>query len=219
MKLTFEYNFEKDVYNFIKTSKSLHNSSLTKFQQAYVNETGEKLDDELSVRNFIQDYSFKYKKEIEAKILEIQNSWDKIKETFLRRCNDMFEITYPDDTLKVYLTTNQRCSYSIDNNLFFVYVFSKSSNRIIMHEILHFYTKKVFYKKALDFGLIEMQYEDFKEALTEILNCEFSDLLNGAVDDGYPQHKHLRVFIKEFWSQNKNLHDLSLALFDKLKNS
>jgi len=76
-----------------------------------------------------------------------------------------------------------------------------------MHELLHFYTWEAFGREFKKKNVInERQYYDFKEALTEILNLEFADLMGGDYKDlGYPQHQEMRKRIKECWNKYKNL--------------
>ena len=50
-----------------------------------------------------------------------------------------------------------------------------------------------------------MAYNDVKESLTEILNLEFSDLMGGKLDSGYPQHKEMRQKIRSLWSDKKSI--------------
>lgn len=208
MRLFFSYDLDKDVYNFIRTSNSTHNPQPTKFHQQFTADTRKSLDDVTAVKKYIEEYFDKYKSDIENSINKIKKEWGLIEDQFIERSDSLFKYNYPDDIINVYLTTNQRCSYSTDNNNFFVYVFSKSPNLIIMHELQHFYTKEVFYRKILDAGLSEKEYEDIKESLTELLNIEFKDLLGGAVDNGYLQHQATRKLIREFWSQTPKLNKL-----------
>jgi hypothetical protein len=67
-----------------------------------------------------------------------------------------------------------------------------------MHELLHFYTWHTFGKKLLDQGLLKLVYNNIKESLTEILNLEFSDLMGGKLDSGYPQHQAMRQKFENF---------------------
>ncbi|OGZ38587.1 MAG: hypothetical protein A3F21_01165 [Candidatus Portnoybacteria bacterium RIFCSPLOWO2_01_FULL_38_39] len=74
-----------------------------------------------------------------------------------------------------------------------------------MHELLHFYTRHAFGKKLLDEGLSKLAYNDAKESLTELLNLEFPDLLNGKSDNGYPQHKEMREKVRALWLKQKDI--------------
>ena len=81
-----------------------------------------------------------------------------------------------------------------------------------MHELLHFYTWHAFGKKLVDEGLSKLAYNDIKESLTELLNLEFSDLMGGKLDTGYPQHQEMRKKIKEVWKSEKDIDKLVLNL-------
>ena len=87
-----------------------------------------------------------------------------------------------------------------------------------MHELLHFYTWHAFGKKLLDEGLSKLAYNDIKESLTELLNLEFSDLMSGKQDTGYPQHQDMRTEIQNFWPVQKDISVLLQKLMsDKSK--
>lgn len=76
------------------------------------------------------------------------------------------------------LAMNSRCTYHIPNKYIFVYHNSKSANQTIMHELFHFYTWHVFQNKLNNIVIPKEKYNDIKESLTELLNLEFSDLMD-----------------------------------------
>ena len=57
----------------------------------------------------------------------------------------------------------------------------------------------------LDEGLSKLTYNDIKESLTELLNLEFSDLMNGKRDEGYLQHQDMRAEIQKMWLVQKDI--------------
>ncbi len=82
-----------------------------------------------------------------------------------------------------------------------------------MHELLHFYTWHVFHDDFITSGKTEAQYNDIKESLTELLNIEFIDLMEGAHDDGYPQHAEMREKVKNLWNETKDIRKVVLEMF------
>ena len=128
--------------------------------------------------------------------------WDLISNEFEKRANNIFGLKIPDD-ITAFLTITGRYPYSIPNNFFYVSVKRQNVNSIVMHELFHFYT---WYKFGGDLKKLGGErYNDFKEALTVLLDVEFTDLMNGEVDAGYERHREFRDFIKNEWQKEKNL--------------
>lgn len=197
MKLVFIYDINKDVQNFINSLTSKNNNKRTEFHNLYVKQNGENFNQD-SIQFFIQNYINKIN--ITTKINTIRDDWELISDDFVLRIEQLFNYNIP-DTVKVFLTSNNRCTYNVKENYFFVYINSKSTNAIIMHEIFHFYTYYVFYDLIKD----PSKFNEIKESLTVILNLEFYDLMNGRVDRGYLQHQQLRDYISNLWLEDKNI--------------
>ena len=143
--------------------------------------------------------------EVQSQITAREEKWKIAEPIFIERVEKIFGISYPAPITTVYLTHNERCTYNIQENYFFVKIGSEFSNNTIMHELLHFYTRHAFGKKLLDEGLSKLAYNDAKESLTELLNLEFPDLLNGKSDNGYPQHKEMREKVRALWLKQKDI--------------
>lgn len=204
MILTFKYNLEEDIRNFFIGSKSLgHNMRPSKKHLLYQEQYGEELTEE-NLKKFINNYIKENNINIESKIKEFQDSWDKVNDEFLQRCEKIFKINLPCEKIDAYLTVNDRCGYSIVDNLFFVSVGTNQSKRIAMHELFHFYTWYAIGKELKDKNIGKQKYYDIKESLTEILNLEFKDLME-CEDKGYTEHQELRKKIKEYWLEYKDI--------------
>ncbi|MCX6719856.1 MAG: hypothetical protein NTV36_02000 [Candidatus Staskawiczbacteria bacterium] len=52
--------------------------------------------------------------------------------------------------------------------------------------------------------LNEKQIYDVKETMTELLNLEFSDLMESP-DTGYPMHMKFREKFNQFWQEEKDI--------------
>lgn len=203
MKLIFSYELERDVENFIHSSHSVNSDKKTSFQMLYSKEFGENLAPD-QVREFILKYLRNYSIDIAREIERIEIGWKSIEADFLTRAEAMFGYEYTKN-ITVYLTTNNRCTYNIEKSYFFVYLGSTFPNAIIMHELFHFYTWFAFHDYLKQKDISPKDYNDLKESLTELLNIELSDLMNGAIDYGYSQHLELRTQIKALWAKSKNL--------------
>jgi hypothetical protein len=208
MKLSFSYNIDKDVENFISGARSMNMKTPTEFHQLFIDGHGKDFDPG-KVKAFILEYISSRNIDMNSRVNAFEKAWQEISTSFIERCENIFGITYPRDSIQVYLTTNGLCTYNIEQGYFFVWCHSKRSNGTVMHELFHFYTWHAFYDQLIKKGLSAMQYNDVKESLTELLNIEFKDLLSDEVDSGYPQHKEMRARFKSAWEKH---HNLSLAL-------
>ncbi len=216
MEILFKYDLDKDAVNFINGTKSKNNSKPTKLQQLYIDEHGPNYDKAV-VLDFIKSYTTKNELDLNTIKNQLEKDWRKIEQPFFDRIEKIFKISYPTNQITAYLTTNGRCTYNIEDSYFFVYFASKSPNSIIMHELFHFYTWQVFHKNFIADGFTEGKYNDVKESLTELLNIEFLDLMDGAHDDGYSQHSEIRKEIGKQWHETKDLQKIVAELASKLK--
>ncbi len=205
MRLEFSYDLDKDTENFLKGTRSKNNSKPTRLQQAYI-DTHSAAYDEETVRAFLQSHNQESGFDQQESVRRIEQDWRKIEATFFERIEKIFGISYPAPVLSVYISTNGRSTYNIEGGYFFVYAGASSTNRIIMHELLHFYTWQAFHSELERSGIDADRYNDIKESLTELLNIEFTDLMDGAQDEGYPQHTEMRQVVHESWLSTKDIH-------------
>jgi hypothetical protein len=213
MNISFNYNREKDIWCLLNKGKSSNNSqSPTKVYEQMVATKGENLTNG-TVSTFIEKYISENNIDLQEYIGKYQKDWDEVKEEYTKRAEAIFKVRLPKD-VTAYLTVNNRCPYNIEENYFFVSVPATSVCRTAMHELFHFYTWYAFVEKLTNQGVSKEKYNDIKESLTVILNTDFSDLMNGAVDGGYPQHQEMREEIKRLWLENK---DVTKVVEDVLK--
>jgi hypothetical protein len=76
----------------------------------------------------------------------------------------------------------------------------------ILHEALHFQFHRYFWAYCKKCGLSFSRIDNIKEALTFLINEEFSDLV--AEDRGYKVHKRFRRDLKMIWRKDKNFERL-----------
>lgn len=203
-RLTFSYDLERDVENFLKGIRSQNNPKPTNLQQAYIDKNGAVYTEE-TVHAFLQTHNQEFGFDAPASVQKVEQEWRGIETIFFERIEKIFCIAYPISEIAVHLSTNGRSTYNIDGGYFFVYTGANSTNRIIMHELFHFYTQQAFRAKLEHLGVESHRYNDVKESLTELLNIEFSDLMNGVRDEGYPQHKEMRQTIHDSWLATKDI--------------
>ena len=79
--------------------------------------------------------------------------------------------------------------------------------QVSLHELLHFYTHQLIEPLFVK-ARVRGRHNDFKEALTALLNLEFADLLDQP-DCGYPQLQTLRKVVSAKWQAGKNVYDIA----------
>lgn len=215
MKITFQYDKEKDIWCILNKGKSSINSqNPTKQYEQLVELYGEN-PPEQETASFIDNYLSEKNADIEKYIEAYQKDWDSVAEEYTKRVEQIFGVSLPQD-VTAYLTINSRCPYSLEENYFFVTVptYSHIARKTVMHELWHFYT---WYAFGIDQEekLGKQKYNDLKEALTVLLNVECKDLLpEGVEDKGYSQHTDLREKILELWNKEKNINKVWNSLIN-----
>lgn len=204
LKINFKYDLEKDVDNFLRGTQSVNNPTPTKLQQLYIEKYGTDYNRE-TVKAFIEAYTKENNIDLANLTASIEGKWRPIEEAFIAKTEKLFGITYPAEVITAYLSTNGRSTYNIEGGYFFICAGASSTNRIVMHELLHFYTQQAFRAELEQSGVNASVYNNVKESLTELLNIEYTDLMEGAIDGGYPQHAETRQKVRELWLATKDL--------------
>jgi len=207
MKISFEYNQEKDIWCLLNYGKkSMNSSTPTKMYEELVAKYGEYPTIEQSI-SFVNEYKKINNLNEEDYVRKYTEDWLSVDEKYKEIAERVFGISLPDDVV-AYLTINNRCPYSIEDNMFFVQIPAYSSRKTVMHELWHFYTWQAFGKEWEE-KLGKQKYNEIKEALTVLLNVECRELLpSGVIDNGYPQHKELREKILLLWQEEKDMKKL-----------
>ena len=211
MILKFKYDLERDIYNYMAINGAKYKGGNSRVLDLLLKKHPDWLNHD-DIKKWIPDYVSYNHFDIDKKLSGIQKFWEKIEAEFINRMNRLFEIDFPLEKFTAYLTTADRCT--IGDNYFFVSIHGQQQNRIIMHELLHFYTYATFEKEFSQ--LNEKQIYDIKEIMTELLNLEFSDL-TGFPDAGYPIHMEFREKFCQFWQEEKNIKKTANKLIDLIK--
>lgn len=207
MDIIFQYSKEKDVWCILSKGKSSNNSPTpTKIYELLVSQYGENPTPEM-VDMFVDKYISENNINIPKSLETYQEDWRTVSSEYKKRAESIFHVSLPDN-ITAFLTINNRCPYSIEENNFFVSLQNESVRRTVMHELWHFYTWYRFGDDQVK-KIGAQKYNDLKEALTVLLNIECNDLLPSMVQDiGYPQHQGIREGIMEFWKNNRDIKEL-----------
>lgn len=215
MNIEFLYNPNKDTENFIKSSQSINNRKPTSLMRAFLAEPLHELDQQV-VGRFLESFHRVNEIDVTRITRAVGEEWRNLEASFIKRSDTLFGIRSDFWPLVGYLSTNSRCTYQIKKSEFFVYMLADNWAANIMHELFHFYTWYAFHWRLDKYGVDEGAYNDFKEALTVLLNVEFKDIMSDATDFGYPQHAKLRENIRVLWLEG---HSLASIAEDLLSNS
>jgi hypothetical protein len=212
MKIIFAYDEDKDIECLLKKGPGSHNQPGNRMKTyeellAFTSEVGN-VD---KVREFVKKYIFENSVDVRGLRGELQRNWDLIAEEFEQRAERIFGIRIADQ-ITAYMTITGRYPYYIEDKYFYVSAQKTNANATAMHELLHFYT---WFKFGQSEQADPQKYNDVKESLTALLNIEFSDLMNGAVDNGYLQHAHLREMAVDEWKRSKDIN----KVWDALRSS
>ncbi len=205
MKIEIVYDRERDIVNILQTTQSKNSSKLTSIQSLYVEQYSDQFT-KRELQQFLNRYFADNAVDINEEVARIQDGWDKIKVQSIKKLNKLFDLNLNEE-LTAFVTTDSRCTYNTDHGYFFVSFTSTSNspNLIILHELLHFYTKEKYYDRLKEQGVSDKAYNDIKESLSVLLNIEFQDVLKGEQDKGYSQHQEMRRFIKEKHAINPDI--------------
>ncbi len=204
MKVEYKYDRAKDIDCLLTKGKGAYNSShATKAYKELVAFAGEN-PTENNTDQFVTKYLRDNSIDTKTWCATFQDEWENVSGEYQKRAEAIFGVTLPTN-VSGFLTINQRCPYRIKDNYFYISVPNASPNRIVLHELWHFYTWYGLGENEQD-RLGKERYNDLKESLTVLLNIECPDLLGaGVVDAGYPQHQELRAEITAFWENNTDI--------------
>jgi len=214
-KVTFHYDYKKDAWSWVLIAKDKKNlwGLNWKQQVSFIPESllkqilrSNKKVAESLVQNYLKTRPKKNIRRIIMKeqLICIEKVWRKIEKIFLKRLEKITQKPIFAKKIKCYPTTGFMCPYDQKNNFFMISLWHNIPSNIatICHEILHLQFL-YHYEKYCRKTLSKEKLEDLKEALTFILNSDFSDLLL-IEDRGYPAHQKLRREFKKVWLQDKN---------------
>lgn len=207
MKLAFTYNLEKEWDNLRRGLNSKNHLKLSAVVLD-MQSKGVNIKNKEEVLKFFGDEIENKKLDIPSIQKRIDANWRKIEKEAVARMDKLFGQHFNYD-VTAYLTLNDRCAYNFDQKYFFVNMRSSNPNGIILHELMHFYTYEFILPDFKKRKISPEIFNDYKEALTFLLNIEFADLLNGWVDKGYEKQKELRADLEKAWPKFKTVRELT----------
>lgn len=151
---------------------------------------------------------------------QFQEYWDTIEKKFFTHLADRMRLDSFCDIkqLSGFLSTRYGSGYEADELWFAVSVHSSTMRNTLtaMHEIMHIFFHKQWWKFCENQGVPTKNIWDIKEATTVLLNLWFKDLLID-IDLGYEEHTELRHLIKKWFLENRNFQETLLKACDYMK--
>lgn len=146
--------------------------------------------------------------------------WDKKEKEIINVLDKIHKKKFPVKFVKIYYTSIEMNFYGKEKEGFYITMNGKSKDAdllcsAIIHELMHLYFRKYYFKKCLKKGLNSKQIEDIKEALTVLINEEFKKIIK-TKDKGYKIHEKLREFILKEWKKKKDFNILLNKCIKKL---
>ncbi len=206
-RVVFETNLEEDVKNTIETVNfsiggKNFGAGIDK-EIVDIVKNSPKEEAAAIVTKRVSEYYGKNKEFMQLKIREFEKDWNLISDRFFEQLEKITGKPVCSQKFTACITTAGRCPYDPDKFWFMVSLFNlpEQVNTTIAHEILHMQVINS-YKKLLPEIPSKLAW-DLIEALTFLLDEEFSDLLSKP-DSGYPAHQELRKELLKEWRANKN---------------
>jgi len=217
MYINFIYDEGMDIDCLISKGGGSSNQpgKRTKTYEALLDYTNE-IENKEKVREFVRLYIKENNLDAEKTTISLQKNWDLISNEFEKRAERVFGLNIMDNVI-AYLTITGRFPYNPEKKYFYVSIKKSNANSTAMHELWHFYTHRKFEHTISLIG--QSKFNDIKEALSVLLNIECLDLMNGEIDNGYPQHQELRRLITETWLKTKDVDEVWKVAQDAAKDN
>ncbi|MBU4209841.1 hypothetical protein KKC08_01100 [Patescibacteria group bacterium] len=161
------------------------------------------------IENYVEKYYQYNLKKLRKTNKEIEQQWKKIESDFFELVKKYFNNhPWPKGEYKGYLSIFNINPRFLHNKTFQIYYQSRSTNKIIAHELLHF----LFYDFLKNnFSFSNLFDKNYIWSLSEVFNdlilseSNFIDLLGKSSSQGYPRLIPLKEKLTDRWNQSKNI--------------
>jgi len=160
---------------------------------------------EIIRKNIERFYSPEKNKFTRTLAKDINKEWGKIEARYFYKLEKIHGHPFPYHAVKATLSSANRFGYDVEGKWFAVSMMQNKfiSIDIAMHELMHFMFHKYYWKMCERKGLSWKQIWDIKESFTVLLNTGFANLRFQS-DNGYPEHKQIRLAITKSWNKYHN---------------
>lgn len=216
MRARFSYDLEKDFDNYKNAYLDFKYSkwggekpdlgSVIWPPQARKILTVPKEEQEEIVRKCLVEFSKEEKTMIEAQIKALEEVWAEKEGRFIQRMEKYFGSNFNVPSYDVYMTSLGISPYSYQEQWFMVRLISSLPVQIgtICHELMHLYFMNSFQIYLAQRGLSHDQIMEINEAITILLNFEFSDYIILPEKNEKPTTYPLQNEIVKMYRDNKD---------------
>lgn len=145
------------------------------------------------VKKYLSD-AYSDNKAMDSSINALNIYWSSIESIYLNRLYEYMDVKEKINKIEVFFTTLSICPYNSKDNNFFVSFFSclAVQAKTIMHESMHLIFLHNYRDYLIDRSVNEQGIIEINEALTELLNLEFRDMLLLPENNYKPSAKDLQ---------------------------
>lgn len=209
-RVFFKIDYKKDAENYWATAHS-------KFKWGHKWQMDSEIKAKIANKSWKQTRKFLYLyvgnihkngKMLKLVHRQFEEAWRLIEDEYFKRLEKFIKRPVFAKRFTAYLTTINRCPYSIKDNSFMLVSSNStfSALRVCCHEIMHFHFHNYFWDRCRK-ELNDAQTHELKEALTMLLNEEFSDLII-VRDAGYPTHQKFREYLSSVWRKTRDFDEM-----------
>ena len=223
--ITIQYSYEKDLENYIK---SYINHKYPDYGQgklkigslvAAINEVNfdsEEINKEAVIAKELKKFTHINKTYLEIHENALSEAWQLREKEYIERLSKYFNV--PNDIeATCYLTTVGMAPYNYKEKYFYTMMTSSLSRQLttIAHEYMHLVLRNNFDDYLRNRGVDRQSILEINEALTVLLNYEFSDLFIVPDHNNKPSIEDLKSMVINMWQDKKNFDEI----LDKLIES
>lgn len=149
------------------------------------------------LREYLEGFWEDHKDEANKKIIAMQSSFDTNKNAIFTKLEQLTHRPIYRNDFTIFLTSLNRGPYNVSLGQTRSNVYRPWVCKAFIHELLHFQTIIYYKEYIIEKVGNQSMFEALKEALTFLLNHEFSDIIENP-DQWYPQHQELRKKLEDY---------------------
>lgn len=215
MHITFAYSPSKEAETIRAGFSSIYNKTPTPFAKE-AQAAGIDMTSDNDVVDFVCGKIAREHIDVSGIISDFTHAWKPIEAEAEARFRRIFMTDWDPGEVTAYLTFSSRCPYRVELRYYFVSMvrYPRTPIRTSLHELTHFYTHQLI-EPLFPPDQSRDKFNEFKEALSVLLNLEFADLIE-IEDRGYPQHQELRRELQKEWQSGADVYTLVQRYLDTL---
>jgi len=205
--IQFQKDINKDVRNWWEANN--HLSYGFDFSEKCPPEIKKKIKGKKfsKVKDYIEKHIKKYYKNYPQWKKENEKNLKPYEKETIQKLERIHKKKFPVEFIDIYYTSFPRNPYGGGKKRFWtqIYMHEKDKQKLlvtIIHELMHLFFHKYYWKTCKKKGLNDEETHDIKEAFSVLINEEFKNLK--LKDKGYDSHQKIRKHILREWKKKKD---------------